>query len=340
MDDEKEHVILSISGMTCTGCETKLVRTLSAYPPVKNLKTSLVLSRAEFDLVGTASVARVMKHLERTTEFKCERVTNKGSNPDLVAPGGDAAAFVSQPWPDGVTEIRVVVKRTVNVSFDAKFIGARDLVDHGWGDSQIDLAPSRPDLMLEAGSRHVRHIGYMTLLSACLTVPVLVMAWAPLPKHEMAYGSASMALATIVQFVTAGPFYPKALKSFVFSRIIEMDLLIVLSTSTAYIFSVVSFSYLVWGHSLSTSEFFETSTLLVSLIMVGRWLGALARQKAVESISIRSLQAPTALLVKDDGDTEIDARLLQYGDALKVVPDSRIPTDGTVVSGSSEVNES
>lgn len=264
MDDEKEHVILSISGMTCTGCETKLVRTLSAYPPVKNLKTSLVLSRAEFDLVGTASVARVMKHLERTTEFKCERVTNKGSNPDLVAPGGDAAAFVSQPWPDGVTEIRVVVKRTVNVSFDAKVIGARDLVDHGWGDSQIDLAPSRPDLMLEAGSRHVRHIGYMTLLSACLTVPVLVMAWAPLPKHEMAYGSASMALATIVQFVIAGPFYPKALKSFVFSRIIEMDLLIVLSTSTAYIFSVVSFSYLVWGHSLSTGEFFETSTLLVS----------------------------------------------------------------------------
>ncbi|KAK3295118.1 E1-E2 ATPase-domain-containing protein [Chaetomium fimeti] len=338
--NEKEHVILSISGMTCTGCETKLVRTLGTHPAVKNLKTSLVLSRAEFDVVGAASVVEVMKHLERTTEFKCERVTNKGSNLDLIAPGGDAAAFVDRPWPGGVTEVRVADKKTVNVSFDGKVIGARDLVNHGWDDGPIDLAPPRPDLTLEAGSKHVRHMGYMTLLSACLTIPVLVMAWAPLPERKIEYGSASLALATVVQFAIAGPFYPKALKSFIFSRIIEMDFLIVLSTSAAYIFSVVSFGYLVSGQPLSTGEFFETSTLLVTLIMVGRWVGALARQKAVESISIRSLQTSTALLVNDDGETEIDARLLQYGDVFKVVPESRIPTDGTVVSGSSEVNES
>ncbi|KAL2173737.1 E1-E2 ATPase-domain-containing protein [Thermothelomyces heterothallicus CBS 202.75] len=339
--NEKEHVILSISGMTCTGCETKLVRTLGVHPAVRNLKTSLVLSRAEFDVIGAASVVDVMKHLERTTEFKCERVKNKGSSLDILAPDGDAAAFINRPWPDGVTEVRLVDKKTVNVSFDPKIIGARDLVRHGWADGQVNLAPPRPDLTLEAGSRHVRHVGYMTLLSACLTVPVLVMAWAPLPERDIAYDSASLVLATIVQFVIAGPFYPKALKSFIFSRIIEMDLLIVLSTSTAYIFSVVSFAYLVSGRPLPTGEFFETSTLLVTLIMVGRWVAALARQKAVKSISVRSLQTPTALLVNDDGEeTEIDARLLQYGDVFKVVPDSRIPTDGTVVSGSSEADES
>jgi Cu2+-exporting ATPase len=338
--DEKEHVILSISGMTCTGCETKLVRTLGTHPVVKNLKTSLVLSRAEFDIVGAASVVEVMKHLERTTEFKCERIANKGSNLDLIPPGGDAVGFVNQPWPKGVTEVRMTDTKTVNVSFDGKIVGARDLVNHGWGVGPIDLAPPRPDLTLEAGSRHVRHVGYMTLLSACLTVPVLIMAWAPLPEHKIEYGSASLALATVVQFVIAGPFYPKALKSFIFSRIIEMDFLIVLSTSAAYIFSVVSFGYLVSGQPLSTGEFFETSTLLVTLIMVGRWVGALARQKAVESISIRSLQTSTAVLVNGDEETEIDARLLQYGDVFKVVPDSRIPTDGTVVSGSSEVDES
>ncbi|KAH6619562.1 E1-E2 ATPase-domain-containing protein [Chaetomium sp. MPI-SDFR-AT-0129] len=337
---EKDHVILSISGMTCTGCETKLARTLGTHPAVENLRTSLVLSRAEFDVVGATSVIEVMKHLERTTGFKCERVTNKGSNLDLVVSRGDAAAFINQPWPDGVSEVRVVGTKTINVSFDAKIIGARDLVKNGWGDGRVDLAPPCPDLTLEAGSRHVRHVGYMTLLSACLTVPVLIMAWAPLPKHEIEYGSASLALATIVQFAIAGPFYPKALKSFIFSRIIEMDLLIVLSTSVAYIFSVVSFGYFVSGQPLSTSEFFETSTLLVTLIMVGRWVSALARQKATESISIRSLQTSTACLVNDNGETETDARLLQYGDVFKVAPDSRIPTDGTVVSGSSEVDES
>ena len=120
-----------------------------------------------------------------------------------------------------------------------------------------------------------------------------------------------------------------------------MDLLIVLSTSAAFIFSVVSFGNLVAGHPISTGEFFETSTLLVTLIMVGRYVSALARQRAVKFISIRSLQAPTTTLVDEGGgETEIDVRLLQYGDVFKVVPDSRIPTDSTVIPGSSEVDES
>jgi Cu2+-exporting ATPase len=79
--------------------------------------------------------------------------------------------------------------------------------------------------------------------------------------------------------------------------------------------------------------------------MVKRFVSALARQKAVESISIRSLQAPTAVLAaaaagEGGNESEIDSRLLQYGDIIKVAPDSRIPTNGTVMSGSSAVDES
>ncbi|KAJ4209873.1 hypothetical protein NW767_000151 [Fusarium falciforme] len=337
----KEHVVLSISGMTCTGCETKLNRTLATVPAVKDLKTSLVLSRAEFNLeLRLGSVEEVIKHLERTTEFKCERVQNNGSSLDLIVPG-DASKFISQTWPEGVLEMTLVDKETVRVAFDPKIVGARDLTEKIWG-PPIQLAPPHGDLSLEAGSKHVRHVGYMTLLSAILTIPVLVLAWAPIPEREVAYSSASLALATIVQFVVAGPFYPKAIKALIFSRVIEMDLLIVLSTSAAYIFSVVSFGYLIAGNPLSTGQFFETSTLLVTLIMVGRWVAALARQRAVESISIRSLQASTAILVDEKTNTEreIDARLLQHGDVFKALPDSRIPTDGTVITGSSEVDES
>ncbi|KAM0484014.1 hypothetical protein ACHAP7_003516 [Fusarium lateritium] len=337
----KEHVVLSISGMTCTGCETKLNRTLATVPAVKDLKTSLVLSRAEFNIdLRLGSVEEVLKHLERTTEFKCERVQNKGSNVDLIVPDRPSD-FISQTWPDGVIDMALVDKQTVRVAFDSKIVGARDLTEKIWG-PPIELAPLRGDPSLEAGSKHVRHVGYTTLLSAILTIPVLVMAWAPLPERELAYSSASLALATIVQVVIAGPFYPKALKALVFSKVIEMDLLIVLSTSAAYIFSIVSFGYFVAGRPLSTGQFFETSTLLVTLIMVGRWVAALARQRAVESISIRSLQASTAILVDKESGTEreIDTRLLQYGDTFKVLPDTRIPTDGTVLTGSSEVDES
>lgn len=326
--------------MTCTGCETKLQRTLGSLDYVSKLQTSLVLARVELDInTSLATADDVVKHLHRTTEFKCEIVSNQGCSLDLIC-SEDPAALVNGQWPDGVVDVRRLNKQTIRVDYDAKIVGARDLMGDDWSQS-LQLAPPCPDSSLEAGSRHVRNMGLLTLLSAMLTIPVLVMAWAPLPEREIAYGSASLALATIVQVVIAGPFYPKALKAMVFSKVIEMDLLIVLSTSAAYIFSVVSFSYLVSGKPLSTGEFFETSTLLVTLIMVGRWVASLARQKAAESISIRSLQTPTAILVDDDAvEKEIDARLLQYGDTFKVAPDSRIPTDGTVISGSSEIDES
>lgn len=335
----KEHIILSISGMTCTGCETKLSRTLAGLDSVNNLKTSLVLSRAEFDLdLTSGTVAEVMKHLERTTEFKCEKIVNHGSSIDLISPY-DAAEFAKRDYPLGVNDVSVVAKNIVNVAFDAKIVGVRDLIQKGW-DTPMVLAPMRADPTLDVGNKHVRSVGYMTILSAVLTIPVLVLAWAPLPERDIAYGSASLALATLVQVFVAGPFYPKALKALIFSKVIEMDLLIVLSTTAAYVFSIVSFGYLVAGQPLSTGEFFETSTLLVTLIMVGRYVAALARQKAVESISVRSLQASTAILVEEAGEREIDVRLLQHGDIFRILPDSKVATDGTIVSGSSEVDES
>ena len=338
----KEHVILSISGMTCTGCETKLSRTLARLPAITNLKNSLVLSRVEFDLnVGTTSAVEVMKHLERTTEFKCERVTNQGSSLDLIC-HGDPTNIVKGDWPDGVTEVKMMDRKTIRVAFDAKIVGARDLVEKGWA-NPMPLAPRRADQTLEAGARHLRHLGSMTLLSIVLTIPVLVLSWAPLADKErkaITFGSISLAFATIIQIVIAGPFYPKALKALVFSRVIEVDLLIFLSTSAAYMFCVVAFGHLVAHKPLSTGDFFETSTLLVTLIMVGRYVAALARQKAVESISIRSLQSSTATIVDQDVEKEIDARLLQYGDVFRVFPDSKVSTDGTVISGFSEIDES
>ncbi|KAI1459297.1 heavy metal translocatin [Annulohypoxylon moriforme] len=335
-----ENVVIGISGMTCTGCETKLRRTLGEVKALNNLKTSLVMARVQFQLdLSLATPEDIMKHIERTTEFKCERIVTHGSTLDVI-PHGGAKQFIQQALPLGVENMDLIDDQTVRITFDPEVVGARDLINKGF-DTSPNLAPPQADPSLAAGSKHVRHMGWMTLLSAVLTIPVLVLAWAPLKERPVVYGSVSLALATIVQFVIAGPFYPKALKSLVFSRVVEMDLLIVLSTTAAYVFSVVSFGYQVSGRPLSTGNFFETSTLLVTLIMVGRWVSALARQKAVESISIRTLQASTATLVSKDGtETDIDTRLLQYGDVFKVAPHAQVPTDGVILSGITETDES
>ncbi|KAI2781843.1 heavy metal translocatin [Daldinia loculata] len=335
-----ERIVLNVTGMTCTGCETKLQQTLGRVDAVKNLKTSLVMARVEFQLdFSLATPEDIVKHIERTTEFKCERMATHGSTLDIIPVGG-AKQFIQQTMPLGVENVDLVDERTVRITFEPEAIGARDLINQGF-QTPVTLAPPQADPSIAAGSKHVRHMGWTTLASALLTIPVLVLAWAPLEERPITYGSVSLALATIVQIFIAGPFYPKALKSLVFSKVVEMDLLIVLSTTAAYIFSVVSFGYLVSGQPLSTGNFFETSTLLVTLIMVGRWVSALARQKAVESISIRSLQASTAILISDGGaEIDIDTRLLQYGDVFKVVPHTQAPTDGVIISGTTEVDES
>ncbi|GME30828.1 Cu2+-exporting ATPase [Neofusicoccum parvum] len=343
-DAKNERVVLTVHGMTCTGCETKLQRSLAAIPSVSRVQTSLLLARAEFNVDSRVlSAEQVQTRLEKETGFNFDRVTNDDEELEIieVLAGGDAKAFLTREMPAGVVGASAVDKKTVALQYDPKIIGARDLVNHAFS-SPLELAPLRPPPSISSGRKHVWNVGWKTLLSALLTIPVLIMAWAPLPENELAYGSASLALATIIQVVVAGPFYSSAVRSLVFSRVIEMDLLIVLSTSAAYIFSVVAFAYLVAGNPLSTGEFFETGTLLVTLIMVGRFLSAVARQKAVESVSVLSLQASTAILSSSDGQTaeEIDARLLQFGDIFKVLPETRIATDGTVISGSSEVDES
>ena len=337
---ENGHVILSVSGMTCVGCETKLQRSLATIKTVRNLKTSLVLCRAEFDLDHRyGSVQSVIHQLQRMTEFKYEEFKQDDSEIEVLPP--NVKSFVQQDLPKGALSLQIVDKTTARISYDPSIAGARDLVEREFG-VPLPIAPIKPDPGLAAGSKHVRHVGLMTLLSVALTIPVLVLAWAPIHQEPVVFGGVSLALATLVQFVVAGPFYSTALKSLIFARMIEMDLLIVISTSAAYIFSVVAFGYVVVGKPLATGEFFETSTLLVTLIMAGRWVSALARQRAVESGSVRSLQTPTATLCgeKDEITRDIDTRLLQYGDAFRVAPEFRIPTDGTVIAGVSEVDES
>ncbi|KAK0249281.1 hypothetical protein LTS09_015543 [Friedmanniomyces endolithicus] len=344
MDIEKgtsivEHVSLSVGGLTCTGCETKLYKALHDIRGICNLHTSLVMSQAEFDIDGQAGpIDELIKTIEKATGFFCQRLSSSGQDLDLIVES-DAKAFVERTYPAGITIMSVLGKHEIRVTFDPKIIGARAVLEDAFG-RKFRLAPLRAPADLDNGRKHLRHTAWVTLLSAVLTIPVLALAWAPLHSRPVVYGAISLALATAVQFLVAGQFYISALRALIFTRQMEMDLLIVLSTTTAYVCSIVAFAFEVRGEPLAIGEFFETSTLLVTFIMLGRLVSAFARQKAVETVSFRSFQRQTAVLCDKDGSNaqEIDARLLQYGDFFRVDPDSRVTTDGVIVTGSTEVN--
>ena len=339
-----EHAVLAIKGMTCTGCENKLIRTLRGIPTIGNAKTSLVLCRAEFDFDNEATdISSLIELIEKRSGFTAEAVREvQGSTHDLplAVPQAFQEQLIAADRPNGVNGVVRESKDTLIIAYDPNVVGARDVLKAYEAFSPV-LAPEPPDPAILAGAKHIRRLSIRTAFSALLTIPVLVMTWAPLPPRAHAYSIASLVLATIVQVAITGPFYTASFKSLVFSRLVETDLLIVLSTTTAYIYSVVAFVFEMVGRPLATGQFFETSTLLVTLIMVGRVISAVARQRAIEAISIRSLQEKTARVVfPDKSEQVLDARLLQFGDTFKVLPDSAIITDGAVVSGTSTVDES
>ena len=236
----------------------------------------------------------------------------------------------------------------VRIHYDAKVVGARNIYNfYRWRNEEMTLAPPPTHSSIKLGAKSTMRALHWFLPALMLTVPVLVFAWAPVNRNKLAYAHASLALASIVQMIAWIEFLPGAFRSLWYSRVLDMDFLITLSTTTAYVFSIVCYVYQVLGKPLGTDSFFETSTLLVTLILLGRVINEFARYRAAKAISFRSLQAERALLIAfgherepDPPTTEIDARLLQYGDYFKVLPHTRIVTDGVVVSGGSEVDES
>ncbi|KAG9244650.1 P-type ATPase-like protein [Calycina marina] len=344
MATQKKHVLINIEGMDCSGCERKLWKSLAAFPELTNVKTSFLLAQAEFDFMPSKSVhhENILSMVERKTGFKCSIWLRGGAQLDLLVEG-DLSQYSDdrETRPKGVTKVLKVSKRCVQVSYLPQVVSARDLLLNPFFKGAT-LAPAIAPPLIASGRKNLKRTFWMTLLSVVLTIPVLGIAWGGHLKKPVLYGLICLSLATIIQVFVAMPFYINGFKSLVFSRIIDMDLLIVLSSSTAYIYSVVAFVLAIQGKDLPIHQFFETSTLLVTLIMVGRTLSAFAQQKAIESIATESLQPQTAILcgLSSQTDKEIDSRLLHYGDIIKVLPDMSVATDGIVISGESEVDES
>src|SRR5690606_8587484 len=153
-----------------------------------------------------------------------------------------------------------------------------------------------------------------------------------------------LALATPVQFVVGGPFYVGACKA-LRNRSANMDVLVALGTSAAYFYSLfltVEWAFTSGGHAgHAPALYFETSAVLITLIVLGKLLEALAKGRTSEAIrTLMGLRAKTALVIRDGREIRIPAEEVAVGDIVLVKPGEKIPVDGEVLEGSAAVDES
>ncbi len=208
------------------------------------------------------------------------------------------------------------------ITYDPLVVGARDIMPLGGR-----LAPPVPDATNSEGHKRLINMAWATVLSIVFTIPVVVLSWSDNPVPQQTRQIISLVLATFVQAIAVPEFYVAAIKSLIFSKVIEMDMLVVISITAAYGYSVIAFGLAETGIKLEQEAFFETSSLLITLVLVGRLLAAVARMRAFSAVSMSSLQSDRALLLHADGRTEeIDSRLLQFGDTIRVPAHTSIVT--------------
>jgi Cu+-exporting ATPase len=188
----------------------------------------------------------------------------------------------------------------------------------------------------KARKRHIRRLKILLTSSAIITVPIMLLMWLPvLPMEQTKI--VLFLLATPVQFIVGWTFYVGAYKG-LRNKTANMDTLIAMGTSTAWIYStVITFFPEIFPDS---AVFFDTSVMIMTFILAGKLLDAVAKGRTSEAIrKIMGLQAKTARVIRDGVEIELPVEEVQVGDIVVVRPGEKIPVDGTVIEGYSAVDE-
>lgn len=334
-----QNTTFTIAGMDCSGCAKIAARAFESIPGVSNTSVTFIAGTANCDIdISVTNTTEVMRLVERATKYKVDRLDVTHPSLNLLM-DQKSAQEVTRNLPQGVLDCKSISKRQYQVTYNSSVIGARKVLE---AFPTATLAPPAQDENTTAGQARLWHVSWLTVIAFCFTIPVVVFSWADPPISERTKLYVSLVLATVVQAIAIPEFYQPALSALIYNRVVEMDMLVVISITAAYAYSMVAFALTLAGKDGETTEpLFETSTLLISLILLGRLIAAYARKRAVDAVSLRSLQPSTAMLVdKSGGSAEIDARLLELGDNLQIGPHAQIVTDATVCSGSSDVDES
>ncbi|MEF8772066.1 heavy metal translocating P-type ATPase [Halodesulfurarchaeum sp.] len=210
-------------------------------------------------------------------------------------------------------------------------------------DSDEESGASARDVARQA---EIRKQFRLTLFGAVLSAPLLFVladkflfggAVVPETVFGVELGWVEFLLATPVQTILGWPFYKNSYSAIVTNRRANMDVLIALGSSTAYLYSIAVLSGLVAG-----SVYFDTAALILVFITLGNYLEARSKGQASDALrKLLEMEAETATVIGPDGTEEtVSLENVQEGDLLKVRPGEKIPTDGVVVSGQSAVDES
>ncbi|MBN3305484.1 ATP7B ATPase, partial [Amia calva] len=368
-----QKCFIHVTGMTCASCVANIERKLQRHRGVVSVLVALMAGKAEVkydpQVLNAAQITQLIISLGFGAKLIEDHAIMDGKL-DLVVTGMTCASCVHNietrlMSTKGILEASVALATSkAHIKFDPDVLGARNII------RIIEGLGFGATLMKNEGvgnnmdhQKEIQQWKNSFLFSLVFGIPVMgLMIYmivmdskhsGSMPKEQNIVPGLSIlnlaffVLCTPVQFLGGWYFYVQAYKSLK-HKTANMDVLIVLATSIAYVYScVVLIVAMVERSDQSPVTFFDTPPMLFVFIALGRWLEHVAKSKTSEALAkLMSLQATDATVVTLGQDNliiseeQVSVELVQRGDVVKVVPGGKFPVDGKVIEGSSMADES
>jgi Cu+-exporting ATPase len=331
---------IHITGMTCATCARTIAKGLSHTPGVEQANVNFAAQKASLEY--DPAKVDLAKIKDTVSQLGYGVATKKSIFP--VA-GMTCASCVARVE-DALSSVPGVISASVNLASEkatVEYLEGTELADmrRAVKDAGYELGPEVQALedVTTAAQREIRALRNRFIIAIILAAIIMVLGFSP---TFVGRPYLLLALATPVQFWAGLRFYRGAWGALK-HKTSDMNTLIAVGTSVAYFYSVVAvlFPGLFTTDILEAHLYFDTSTMIIALILLGRFLEARARGQTSAALKrLIGLQPKTAVVIHEGEQKEISVEDVQVGDTILVRPGERIPVDGIVRDGYSSLDES
>ncbi len=352
--------VFLVKGMTCASCVATIERHLNSHPGISNATVNLSTEQATIDYWMPLTEEDIIEMIEEIGFEAQKQVQAEHGYFDLQI-FGMTCASCSGKIEREIMSMKGVISATVNLLGQSgrfqvsESIGVRDLItkieELGFNATIFDDS-AQVQLESLARTKEIKEWqeSFWTALSFALPISVISMILPVVTPNLISQrilpglfiGDLAMLLLCIpVQFGIGSKFTSNAVKALKHNSY-TMDVLIALGTLLSFTFSVITLLYSMSRNQQNRSPvFFETAAFLNTFVSFGRYLENSAKAQTSSALSQLMKLAPSyAILLTSDGEQKIPTEYIKRGDLLKVLPGQRVPADGIVEFGSSNLDES
>ncbi|MGB3717377.1 MAG: heavy metal translocating P-type ATPase, partial [Candidatus Promineifilaceae bacterium] len=353
---EQAQLTFPVLGMTCANCVATVERSSKKVEGVTDASVNFASERVTvtYDPAVTDAKFVTVNVIERVKKAGYEIPKATLELPLIGMTCANCANTIEQRLNkvDGVLEASVnFASEKASVTYAPGAVTRAELVaavrQAGYDVVEVAEDEELEDAEATARKAEIKHQQKRFIVGLIFSTPLFLLSMARDLGFLGEWGDAIwvnwffMALATPVQFYVGWDYYVGAVKS-LRNRSANMDLLVALGSSVAYFYSVIVTIALTLGsEALGMHVYFETSAVIITLIVLGKLLEARAKGQTSEAIKkLMGLQAKSARVVRDGTEMDIPIAEVINGDTVIVRPGEKIPVDGIVVDGHSAIDES